>query len=125
MHPTPTPSRSTTAEVPRPGQPGTPAVPEAPVTPAVPDPGTPADPEEPATVPPAEEPATLAAWEAFHRQVEALPEEEREVFDLVWYQGLKHTEAAALLGVSAAQISLLINTQIASTMQTGTVSQQA
>jgi RNA polymerase sigma-70 factor (ECF subfamily) len=52
----------------------------------------------------AEEPATLAAWAEFHRQADALPEEEREVFDLVWYQGLGHTEAAALLGVSARTV---------------------
>ncbi len=58
--------------------------------------------EQPAA---AEEPATMAAWEGFHRQVDALPEEEQEVFDLVWYQGLKHTEAAALLGVSARTVT--------------------
>jgi RNA polymerase sigma-70 factor (ECF subfamily) len=52
----------------------------------------------------AEEPGSLAAWAEFHRQADALPEEEREVFDLVWYQGLKHTEAAALLGVSARTV---------------------
>jgi RNA polymerase sigma-70 factor (ECF subfamily) len=57
--------------------------------------------ERPAT---AEEPAALAAWAEFHRQVDALPDEEREVFDLVWYQGLKHTEAADLLGVSARTV---------------------
>ena len=52
----------------------------------------------------AEEPGTLAAWGEFHRQADALPEEERDVFDLVWYQGLKHTEAAAVLGVSARTV---------------------
>jgi RNA polymerase sigma-70 factor (ECF subfamily) len=52
----------------------------------------------------AEAPATLAAWGEFHRQADALPEEERAVFDLVWYQGLKQTEAAALLGVSARTV---------------------
>ena len=30
----------------------------------------------------------LAEWTGFHAQVEALPEEEREVFDLLFYQGL-------------------------------------
>jgi RNA polymerase sigma-70 factor (ECF subfamily) len=49
-------------------------------------------------------PARLAAWSEFHRQVEALPEEEREVFDLVWYQGLQHTEAASVLQVSARTV---------------------
>jgi RNA polymerase sigma-70 factor (ECF subfamily) len=50
------------------------------------------------------EPGNLAAWGEFHRQADALPDEEREVFDLVWYQGLKHTEAAALLNVSARTV---------------------
>jgi RNA polymerase sigma-70 factor (ECF subfamily) len=49
-------------------------------------------------------PAQLAAWGEFHQQVNALPEEEQEVFDLVWYQGLPHTEAAALLNVSARTV---------------------
>jgi len=46
------------------------------------------------------EPSRLAAWGEFHRQVERLPEEEREVFDLLWYQGLAQAEAAELLHVS-------------------------
>ncbi len=50
------------------------------------------------------EPVRLAVWTEFHQQVDALPEEEREVFDLVWYQGLRHTEAAAVLEVSARTV---------------------
>jgi RNA polymerase sigma-70 factor (ECF subfamily) len=46
------------------------------------------------------EPARLAAWSEFHEQVERLPEEEREVFDLLWYQGLTQAEAAELLKVN-------------------------
>ena len=46
------------------------------------------------------DPERLAAWAEFHRQVEALPADEREVFDLLWYEGLSQTEAAELLGVS-------------------------
>jgi RNA polymerase sigma-70 factor (ECF subfamily) len=42
----------------------------------------------------------LAAWTEFHRQIERLPDEEREVFDLLWYQGLAQAEAASLLDVS-------------------------
>ena len=41
------------------------------------------------------EPSRLEAWTEFHRQVEALPEEEREVVDLIWYEGLEQSEAAA------------------------------
>lgn len=46
------------------------------------------------------EPGRLAAWTEFHAQVEQLPEEEREIFDLLWYQELSQAEAAALLNVS-------------------------
>lgn len=50
------------------------------------------------------EPGRLASWTEFHRRVEGLPDEEREVFDLVWYQGLTHAEAAVLLGVSTKTV---------------------
>jgi RNA polymerase sigma factor (sigma-70 family) len=50
------------------------------------------------------EPSRLAIWSEFHRQVDVLPAEEREVFDLVWYQGLSQPRAAALLGVSEATL---------------------
>lgn len=46
------------------------------------------------------QPDRLAAWTDFHRQAAALPEPEREAFDLVWYQGLSLEDAAAVLGVS-------------------------
>jgi RNA polymerase sigma-70 factor (ECF subfamily) len=46
------------------------------------------------------DPARLAAWTEFHHTVEALPEAEREVFNLLWYQGLSQSEAATLLGVT-------------------------
>jgi RNA polymerase sigma-70 factor (ECF subfamily) len=42
----------------------------------------------------------LAAWTAFHECIEQLPQQEREVFELHWYQGLTHVEAGDLLGVS-------------------------
>ena len=51
-----------------------------------------------------DEPARLAAWAEFHEQAERLPEDERDVFDLVWYQGVGHAEAAEILGVSAKTV---------------------
>jgi RNA polymerase sigma-70 factor (ECF subfamily) len=51
-----------------------------------------------------ESPDRLAAWSDFHKEVDRLPEEEREVFDLLWYQGLKQTDAAALLNMSTKTI---------------------
>lgn len=50
------------------------------------------------------EPGRLALWREFHAQVEALPEEERAVFDLLWYQGLTQAEAAPLLGVAEVTV---------------------
>jgi RNA polymerase sigma factor (sigma-70 family) len=47
-----------------------------------------------------DEPARLALWTEFHAQVDALPDAEKEVFDLLWYQGLSQAEAAALLDVT-------------------------
>ena len=50
------------------------------------------------------DPDRLAAWTDFHREVEVLPAEEREVFDLLFYQGLAEAEAAAVLGVAEITI---------------------
>jgi RNA polymerase sigma-70 factor (ECF subfamily) len=47
-----------------------------------------------------DEPDSLEAWTAFHEKVDLLPDEEREVFGLLWYEGLKQEEAALVLAVS-------------------------
>jgi RNA polymerase sigma-70 factor (ECF subfamily) len=46
------------------------------------------------------DPAGVAQWSEFHRLVDELPEPEREVFDLLWYQGVTQDEAAVMLGIS-------------------------
>jgi RNA polymerase sigma-70 factor (ECF subfamily) len=46
------------------------------------------------------EPSQLAQWAEFHEQIQALPEEERQVVDLLWYQEMSQPEAARLLGLS-------------------------
>jgi RNA polymerase sigma-70 factor (ECF subfamily) len=51
------------------------------------------------------DPARLAAWTEFHCKIETLDDEDRQVFDLLWYQGLTQPEAAQLLGVSVRTIS--------------------
>lgn len=43
---------------------------------------------------------SLAEWTEFHLQVERLPPEIAEVFGLVWYLELRHSEIADSLGVS-------------------------
>jgi RNA polymerase sigma-70 factor (ECF subfamily) len=52
------------------------------------------------------DPSRLAWWTEFHRQVEALPEKEKEVVDLLWYQELTQAEAAALLKVDVRTVKL-------------------
>ena len=50
------------------------------------------------------DPAKLARWTELHDQISALPTELREVFDLLWYQGLTHHEAAEVLGLSTKTV---------------------
>ncbi len=45
-------------------------------------------------------PETLADWADFHAAVDALPEDEKETFSLVWYGGLTQRDASKLLGVA-------------------------
>jgi RNA polymerase sigma-70 factor (ECF subfamily) len=49
-------------------------------------------------------PEQLASWTNFHEQIGALPEDDREMFDLLWYQGLTQSEAAGLLQMSLATV---------------------
>src|SRR5262249_2478754 len=46
------------------------------------------------------DPVRLSEWTGFHLQVEALPDDQREAFDLLFYQGLSQAEAALVLSVS-------------------------
>ena len=46
----------------------------------------------------------LGRWESFHRAVENLPEEHREVFKLVWYLGADRESAAKALGLSVRTV---------------------
>lgn len=49
-------------------------------------------------------PVDLAQWAEFHAQVDALPDEEREVVNLIWYEGMSQPEAAEVLGVSSRTV---------------------
>jgi RNA polymerase sigma-70 factor (ECF subfamily) len=46
------------------------------------------------------DPGRLADWTEIHRMIAALPDEDREMFDLLWYHDLTQEAAAALLGVT-------------------------
>ena len=50
------------------------------------------------------EPETLAAWTEFHEAVELLPDDQKEVFSLIFYDGLTQADAARVLGVSLATL---------------------
>jgi RNA polymerase sigma factor (sigma-70 family) len=52
-----------------------------------------------------EGPARLAAWSEFHLKAGELPEGEREVFELLWYQGLSQVETARLLDIHPKTVS--------------------
>lgn len=51
-----------------------------------------------------DEPDSLVEWTAFHEAVERLPDDEKQVFSLVWYDGLTHVQTAELLGVTERTI---------------------
>lgn len=50
------------------------------------------------------EPESIEAWAKFHEQVEALPDSEREVVNLLWYEEMTQPEAAEVLGISLATV---------------------
>lgn len=51
------------------------------------------------------DPTDLAVWTEFHQKVEELPEKERKVVDLHWYQGLTQAETAYILEISQSDVS--------------------
>jgi RNA polymerase sigma-70 factor (ECF subfamily) len=51
------------------------------------------------------DPGRLASWTEFHLRVEDLADGDKELFDLLWYQGLTQAEAAIALGVSERTVS--------------------
>jgi len=47
-----------------------------------------------------DEPEDLTEWTLFHEQCDRLPDDEKEVVTLIYYQGLTQDEAARVLGIS-------------------------
>ena len=45
------------------------------------------------------DPQKLSQWTEFHEYVENLPQEDRSLFDLLWYQGLTMEQSSELLGI--------------------------
>lgn len=52
----------------------------------------------------AQEPEDLTMWSEFHERVEQLPDQLRETFNLLYYDGLTQEESATVLGVSVSTI---------------------
>lgn len=51
-----------------------------------------------------ETPENLMAWKELHEQIDALPGELREVFELTWYHELTQEEIAKLLGICSKTV---------------------
>ena len=54
-------------------------------------------------------PDDLERWTAFHEAIDSLPEEEREVMNLVWYGGMLQKEVATTLEVSERTVIRRMN----------------
>ena len=52
----------------------------------------------------AEEPDDLSAWTEFHERVDQLPDAEREIVNLLFYEALSQEETAQLLGVNVRTV---------------------
>lgn len=48
---------------------------------------------------PSASPESLLEWEHFHKTIQSLPNLERSLFDLLFYQGLTMDEASGILGI--------------------------
>lgn len=64
----------------------------------------PADPSPGQWPDPATEPGSLAEWCDFHRKIDELPEEQREIVGLIFYQGMTQAEAALILDVTVRTV---------------------
>ncbi len=51
------------------------------------------------------EASSLATWTDFHESVDKLDEEERETFELIWYQGFSQEVVAKMLNTSQRTVS--------------------
>jgi RNA polymerase sigma-70 factor (ECF subfamily) len=68
------------------------------------------------------DPHKLAVWTAFHERVDTLPDAEREVVELLWYQELTQEEAAEVLNVDRSTVKrrwLAARLKLAEVLQPG------
>ena len=53
---------------------------------------------------PTNQPMNNNMWTEFHEAIEKLPDQDREIVDLLWYHDLTKAEAAATLGISVREV---------------------
>lgn len=53
------------------------------------------------------DPRLVQDWTELHKSIEGLPDDQREVVDLVWYHGLTQEETAQAIGLSVRQVKRL------------------
>ncbi len=51
-----------------------------------------------------DDPQHMQQWSEFHESVDQLPENEREVFEMLWYHELPQEEVAKIVGLSVRQV---------------------
>ena len=49
-------------------------------------------------------PSALTQWSELHEAIESLPSEQKEVVELLFYNGLSQDEAAEIIGVSTRTV---------------------
>jgi len=50
------------------------------------------------------DPQRVAQWGEFHATIEALPDDQKEIVELLWYHGLSQTAAAEVMGLTIKQV---------------------
>lgn len=53
------------------------------------------------------DPKRVAEWGEFHQTIEALPDDQKEIVELLWYHGLTQVAAAEVMGLTHKQVRTL------------------
>ena len=53
------------------------------------------------------DPKRVAEWGEFHETIEGLPDDQKEIVELLWYHGLTQVAAAEVMGITHKQVRTL------------------